>query len=84
MIIVAAFAGFTVSALIHGVLCFLVWLGKHAAEAAVTEADAATPGHTVEDDFQHFLSYSGLGAVHPEVIELMRMAYKHGADRTTC
>lgn len=84
MIIVAAFAGFTVSALIHGVLCFLVWLGKHAAEAAVTEADAATPVHTVEDDFQHFLSYSGLGAVHPEVIELMRMAYKHGADRTTC
>lgn len=84
LITAAAFTGFTVSALIYGVLCFVLWLVKQSCDAAVTEADAATPVHTVEDDFQHFLSYSGLGAVHPEAIELMRMAYKHGADRTTC
>ena len=81
IIIVAAFAGFTVSALIHGVLCFVVWLVKQSAEAAVTEADAATPEHTVEDDFQHFLSYTGLGNCHPTVIDLMRTAYTHGTAR---
>lgn len=64
-----------------GCCAFLVWLGKHAAEAAVTEADAATPVHTVEDDFQHFLSYSKLNNIKPKLMTLLRLAYSHGAAR---
>jgi hypothetical protein len=31
--------------------------------------------HTMEEDFQHFLTYSGLGNEPPEVIEKMRLAF---------
>ena len=31
--------------------------------------------HTMEEDFQHFLSYSGLREESPETIEKMRKAY---------
>ena len=36
--------------------------------------------HTVDDDFQHFMSYSGLWEQPPEIIKLLRMAYRHGAN----
>lgn len=35
--------------------------------------------HTTEEDFQHFLSYSGLRLKMPQFIEELRMAYFHGA-----
>jgi len=34
--------------------------------------------HTLEDDFQHFLSYSGLSDEPAEVIAKLRMAYEAG------
>ena len=43
--------------------------------------------HTMEEDFQHFLSYSGFSNEPPEIIEKMRKAY-FGAwqpkERTCC
>ena len=33
------------------------------------------PQHTMEEDFQHFLRYSGLRNEPPDVIEKMRKAF---------
>jgi len=38
--------------------------------------------HTTEDDFQHFLSYSGLRAIHMD--GELRKAFYAGADVVAC
>ena len=38
------------------------------------------PAHTVDDNFQHFMSYSGLWGQPVEILKLLRMAYRHGAN----
>ncbi len=38
--------------------------------------------HTIENDFQHFLSYTGHGmSVPADELERLRQAYEHGSDR---
>jgi len=39
------------------------------------------PDHTVESDFRHFLACTSLGLEPPEVIDKLRTAYIHGAER---
>jgi hypothetical protein len=36
-------------------------------------------GHTAEEDFQHFLSYSGLRTESPEIVDKLRKAFEAGA-----
>ena len=38
--------------------------------------------HTTEEDFQHFLSYSGFSNDPPEIIEKMRKAFFAGCDKS--
>lgn len=40
------------------------------------------PAHTCEDDFQHFLSYSGLSNEPKAVIEKMRLAFAAAWEKT--
>ena len=34
-------------------------------------------GHSMADDFQHFISYMGYHQLPPEMIQLLRIAYSH-------
>lgn len=43
-------------------------------------ASAGQPQHTTEQDFQHFLSYSGLWREPPETIAKLRQAFEAGCD----
>ena len=57
--------------LTHGMIAYTL---MHLAQRIRALKTAAGPAHSTEDDYQHFLSYSGL--VHSEVL---RYAYFHGA-----
>ena len=44
--------------------------------------EAAHHQHSVEDDFQHYLSYSGLRFSMPDHIDSLRAAFYAGAGET--
>lgn len=48
--------------------------------AAVRKVAAGIEAHTLEADFQHFLSYSGLWRQTPEVVALLRRAFEAGRN----
>ena len=39
--------------------------------------------HTMQEDFEHFLSYSGLRNESPDVVEKMRIAFQAGYEPLT-
>lgn len=49
-----------------------------AQQRADLAAAAEAPAHTVRDDFEHFLSYSGFGNFQTDTIELLRVAFEAG------
>ena len=36
--------------------------------------------HTTQEDFEHFLAYTGYNALHAVEIARLKRAYYHGAD----